>query len=144
MKQYLLDSNAAVDLLRNSSGPVAQKLLEVGLSACALCDLTLYELYYGAYCSEMTEKNLEGIERLKQWIEIIPSSESYIEASRQKARLRKEGNLIEDFDLLIGCTAKVTGRILVTDNVKHLGRIEGVEIENWIGRKYSHGPNRPL
>lgn len=31
-----------------------------------------------------------------------------------------------------GCTAITSGRILVTDNVKHLERLRGVEIENWI------------
>lgn len=54
------------------------------------------------------------------------------EFAMQKARLRKEGKLIDDFDLLIGCTAKVTQCTLVTENIKHLKRIENIRIENWI------------
>ena len=41
---------------------------------------------------------------------------------------------IEDYDLFIGCAAKVTGLTMVTDNVQHLSRIEGLKVENWIQR----------
>ena len=34
----------------------------------------------------------------------------------------------------LGCTAKVAGLTMVTDNVQHLSRIEGLEVENWIQR----------
>lgn len=132
MKLYLLDTNAVIDLLRDGKGPVARHLAETGISACAICDITLYELYYGAYCSSHAEQNLSGVERLKTMLTIIPTSESYIEAAAQKARLRQEGQLIEDFDILIGCTAKVSDRTLVSDNEKHLGRLDGVQIENWL------------
>lgn len=132
MKQYLLDTNAVVELLRDNKGPVAKRIAEAGISSCALCDITLYELYYGAYCSANASRNIEVVERLKSLIQIIPSSDSYFEAARQKARLRQEGQLIEDFDILIGCTAKVSDRTLVSDNEKHLGRLDGVQIENWL------------
>ena len=132
MKQYLLDTNAVVDLLCDNNGPVARHIADAGISACAMCDITLYELYYGAYCSVNVSRNLEAVERLKSFIPIIPSSDSYSEAAEQKAQLRKNGELIEDFDILIGCTAKTTDRILVSDNEKHLGRLEGLQIENWI------------
>ena len=107
-------------------------LQSTGLSVCAISEITLYELYYGAYCSSNAERNLECVEKLKSWLTVIPCSDSFIEAAKQKSRLRTEGNLIEDFDVLIGCTAITSGRILVTDNVKHLERLQGVEIENWI------------
>ena len=54
--------------------------------------------------------------------------------AREKAELRKKGQLIDDFDLLIGMTAQVYGYTLVTENVKHLSRISNIEIENWISR----------
>lgn len=132
MKQYLLDTNAVVDLLRDNKGPVARHIADVGISACAMCDITLYELYYGAYCSTNVSRNLEAVERLKSFIPIITSSDSFTEAAAQKARLRKDGQLIEDFDILIGCTAITTDRILVSDNDRHLGRLDGVKMENWL------------
>jgi len=52
-------------------------------------------------------------------------------AARQKASLRKAGTPVEDFDLLIGCTALCDNRILLTGNRKHMERIEGLELEDW-------------
>jgi tRNA(fMet)-specific endonuclease VapC len=48
-----------------------------------------------------------------------------------KARLRKAGQPIDDFDLLIGATAIAYGLILVTNNVDHLQRIKAIIIEDW-------------
>jgi tRNA(fMet)-specific endonuclease VapC len=53
---------------------------------------------------------------------------------QEKVRLQSLGTPIEDYDLFIGCAAKVAGLTMVTDNVQHLGRIEGLEIENWVER----------
>ena len=42
--------------------------------------------------------------------------------------------MIEDYDLLIGCTAVANGMIMVTDNTKHFSRIDGIQLENWVDR----------
>ena len=42
--------------------------------------------------------------------------------------------MIEDFDLLIGCTAVANGMIMVTDNTKYFSRIHGIQLENWVDR----------
>ena len=42
--------------------------------------------------------------------------------------------MIDDFDLLIGATAKKYDMILVTENIKHLSHIPDVKIDNWIDR----------
>ena len=50
----------------------------------------------------------------------------------EKAKLRKEGRLIPDFDLLIGITAIHHNMKMVTNNVKHLSRLNGIQIDSWI------------
>lgn len=52
----------------------------------------------------------------------------------EKLRLQSLGTPIEDYDLFIGSAAKSAGLTMVTDNVQHLSRIEGLEVENWIQR----------
>jgi tRNA(fMet)-specific endonuclease VapC len=44
------------------------------------------------------------------------------------------GTPIDDFDLLIASAAKVRSLKLITDNIKHFERIEGIEAENWVER----------
>lgn len=53
---------------------------------------------------------------------------------KEKIRLEKLGKKLEDYDLHIGCAAKTQSLIMVTDNVKHFDRIEGIEVENWVER----------
>jgi len=48
-----------------------------------------------------------------------------------KAALEKQGRRLDDFDLLIGTTALENDMVVVTANVKHLGRIPGIMVENW-------------
>ncbi len=52
--------------------------------------------------------------------------------AHEKARLRKAGNMLDDFDLLIGATAISNNLTLVTRNTSDFNRLNGIEIENWI------------
>jgi len=49
-----------------------------------------------------------------------------------KARLKSEGKILDDFDVLIAATAIVNNCMLVTNNTKHFKRINGLTIENWV------------
>jgi tRNA(fMet)-specific endonuclease VapC len=58
----------------------------------------------------------------------------YEEATRAGeilADLEARGTPIGLEDVLIGSTALVHGIAVATRNVKHLGRIEGLSVENW-------------
>lgn len=52
----------------------------------------------------------------------------------EKARLQVEGTPLDDFDLLIGCSAVTGGMVMVSDNVDYLGRISGIRLQNWVVR----------
>jgi tRNA(fMet)-specific endonuclease VapC len=51
---------------------------------------------------------------------------------RIKAELQRNGNGIDDMDILIAATAIATDKILVTNNEKHFKRIPDLKIENWV------------
>jgi tRNA(fMet)-specific endonuclease VapC len=48
-----------------------------------------------------------------------------------KAQLRRQGNLIEDFDLLLAATALANGLTIITNNTAHFGRVAGLFLDNW-------------
>lgn len=129
--RYLLDTNVLVDILRGTKGDARKRLLEIGIDHCAVSEITVYELYCGAAASASPEANQKAVETLLALIEILPLQKAYLEAARQKASLRKAGTPVEDFDLLIGCTALCDSRILLTGNRKHMERIEGLALEDW-------------
>ena len=101
---------------------------------CFVSEITIAELTYGAYHSDRVSENLMMIERLESLVDILPVSSAIDEYGKQKDILVKSGRMIDDFDLLIGCTAVANGMIMVTDNTKHFSRIHGIQIENWVDR----------
>lgn len=133
MKRYLLDTNICVYFLRKRFG-VAQQIAAVGWRNCCISEITVAELLFGAEGSNDIEKNVRLVEDFCENIEVIPIADALRTYAREKVRLRRKGTPIEDLDLLIGSTAKANGYILVTENIRHLAKIEGVEIENWIKR----------
>lgn len=109
-----------------------EQLQRVGWDNCCISEMTVAELLYGAECSGEIEENKKEVLSFCADIEIIPVGVALSEYAHQKATLRKKGSLIDDLDLLIGSTAVAIDCIMVTENVKHLNRIENIQIENWI------------
>lgn len=107
---------------------------EIGIEYCFISEITLAELKYGAAYSNNPIKHHEEIEKLLESLQVIPISSTLDLFANEKARLRKSGRLIDDFDLLIGCTAIANELILVTNNTKHFKRIENLQLEDWIQR----------
>ena len=131
--KILLDSNILIHILhRNES--VRKNIERVGWENCCISEITVVELLYGAECSEHPEENRRLSQGLIESLSVIPFGACIQEFCKQKARLRRVGKLIEDSDLYIGCTALALGIPLATENVKHLRRIEGLQVENWVER----------
>lgn len=85
----------------------------------------------GAECSNEPEKNRALVNVFVAQFSVIPIFQSINVFAKEKARLRFIGKLISDFDILIGSTAVTQQMVMVTDNVQHWERIEGITIENW-------------
>ena len=68
-------------------------------------------------------------------LDVIPISDSLGVFAEEKSRLRKQGEPIDDFDLLIAATAIKHKLILVTDNIRHMERVKDIKLENWIERE---------
>jgi len=133
MNGYLLDTNICIFYLRGKYA-LNKKLGIVGFENCYISEITLAELKYGAECSNKIHENRVLIAEFAQEINILPAFDCFDIYAQEKARLRKEGKLIDDFDLLIASTAILNKLTLVTENTKHFDRINHLIIENWIER----------
>ena len=131
--KYLLDSNICIHFLRGKYN-VIEKLNEVGIDNCAISEITLAELVFGAEKSDNPKKNHKLIEKFIGQLSILPIFDAIQTYGKEKARLQSEGKMISDFDLLIGCTSIENELIMVTENVKEFERIKGIKIENWVKR----------
>ena len=130
-KRYLLDTNICIYLFKNKFN-VREKIIEADISNCYISEITLAELIYGAQCSTNVKKHIKEIEDLLSIIKVLPIRPILQDYGRVKKDLRLAGKMIENFDLLIGVTALANKLVMVTENVKHIKHIPGLEIENWI------------
>ncbi len=129
--KYLLDSNICIYILRDQKG-MREQLQRVGWHSCCISEMTVAELLYGAECSNAVDENIKEVLSFCADMEVVPVGVALSEYASQKAKLRRKGTLIDDIDLFIGATAVATDCIMVTENVKHLNRIENIQIENWL------------
>ena len=132
-KKYLLDTSIITFLFRKAYN-IGNRLRELDNDQYFVSEITIAELTYGAYHSDRVSENLMMVDRLESLVDILPISSAIDEYGKQKDILVKSGRMIDDFDLLIGCTAVANGMIMVTDNTKHFSRIHGIQIENWVDR----------
>lgn len=128
---YLLDTDTIVYTLKGH--PIVAKNLRRHLhDPIKISVITLMELYYGAYKSERVTSNLAKIKRLESELDIIPIGREQTEIfGIHKAKLEESGTPLDDFDLALASCALSQNLVLVTNNVKHFNRIEGLKIENW-------------
>ena len=131
--KYLLDTNICIHFFRGDFNLI-DKIENVGLENCAISEITLAELVFGAENSKYPKKNYQLINTFSEHVAILPILDAIREYGKQKVRLRKEGKMISDFDLLIGTTALVNDLIMVTENLKEFTRIENIKLENWVKR----------
>lgn len=131
---YLLDTNICIHLFRGKF-KLYHKIEKIGLENCAISEITLAELVFGAENSSNPTKNYSIIESFTNQVTILPIFDCIQTYGKEKARLRKNGTMISDFDLLIGCTSTENQLIMVTENISEFERISNIKIENWIVRK---------
>jgi tRNA(fMet)-specific endonuclease VapC len=127
---YLLDTNIVIFFFKGKY-QIDRKILDIGTSNCFISEITLAELKYGALHSSQPQKHLAEVEDLLKSIAVLPITAAIDTFAKEKTRLRNAGNLIDDFDLLIGATAIAHDLTLVTNNTKHFDRLDGLEIEDW-------------
>jgi tRNA(fMet)-specific endonuclease VapC len=130
MKGYLLNTDIVVFLFRNKKG-IAKRLASIAPENVYISEVTVAELEYGNYCGGRYEENKVLLNNFLSCINVIPFSEAISLYAKERYRLKSIGMGIEDFDLLIGCTSVTNNLTMVTNNVKHYSRIEGIKIENW-------------
>ena len=132
--KYLIDTNICIHFFKGKFA-LQYKFDEVGIHNCAISEITFAELIFGAENSKDPQKNLSIVEQFVDQLTILPIFDAIPFYAKEKARLRKTGRMISDFDLLIGSTAVANNLIMVTENVKEFDRIRGIVLENWITRK---------
>ena len=128
---YLIDTDTLIYNLKGNEA-VKDNLKRHLEDPLKISVITLMELYFGAYKSEKVNVNLAKVRTLENTFEIIETNKNSAETyGMLKASLEKSGTPLDDFDLIIASCALAYNLTLVTNNVKHFNRIEGLKLTNW-------------
>lgn len=84
-----------------------------------ISEITLAELKFGIYNSQIPSVNSSVLKNFLTGVNILPVSPTLDFYAKEKARLRKLGTPIDEFDLLTGACAVVNDLCLVTNNESH-------------------------
>jgi len=133
MKKSILDTNILTAFLKDNPkvvNKVAEYLDEYDKLTISV--ITYYEILRGL-------KEIGNKKKLKLFYEMAEKSEIIIltvkimdKASDIYLELKRNGELIEDADILVAASAIANDLVLITDNEKHFRRIEGLKVENWL------------
>ncbi len=134
MRGYLLDTNVLSELLRKRPAPmVLERLKKVPSEELLTSVVCLTELRFGAARVASGGKLWRRIaNEVLPRVRALPFGErEAILAGNVLADLESRGERIGVEDVLIGTTALANGLTVVTRNLQHFLRIEGLKSESW-------------
>lgn len=128
---YLLDTDVCIALIKGQHG-IQERIRNIDPMDIKISDITLAELYFGAYKSGR-EEHFDDVNKIADLFESY--SILYLKKYGElRWMLEKQGKKIGDMDMFIAATALEEDLILVTGNSDHFERIPGLRIENWMER----------
>jgi tRNA(fMet)-specific endonuclease VapC len=129
---YLLDTNAAIALMKNNASVIAQ-VRRVGRTELRLCAPVEAELWFGVCKSGRPEENRQRLLTLLSWLPSLPfSSEAAPHFGKIRAALVSQGQPIGPYDLQIAAIARAQGLVVVTHNTREFARVPGLMLEDWL------------
>jgi len=128
---YVLDSDTVSYMLKSDETVLTRYRKESDDNDIIIPAIVYYEVQRGLLALKMSKRLLE-FDKLCRAIKY----EEFDKAVWQKAayvyaQLRQSGSLIDDADIFIAAFCIVNGCTLVTNNIKHFSRIEGLSYVNW-------------
>lgn len=130
----VLDTNVLAGLMRGDEALVTH-LERLGRRAVCVPEPAWAEIEYGLArlpASKKRERLAHRCALLREELATTPwTPEVSVAFGKVKASLEKRGARLEDFDVVMAAHAVALEATLVTSNVKHLSRVDGLSVEDW-------------
>ena len=123
--KYLIDTDWTIHYL-NGKRSIVDQLTALRKEGLAISVISLAEVYEGVYYSLDPKSSQEGLNNFLKLVSILPDSDEIAKIfGKVRGGLRKKGELIDNFDLMIASTAIHHNLTVLTNNRKHFERVEG-------------------
>lgn len=129
---YLFDSDTCIEMLRGRMPATVQLMRKSASDMFGIPTIVEAELRLGAARSDNPEANRLLLERFLAPLAAVPfTSVCAMAYAEIRADLQARGCMIGPNDLLIAATAKATGSVLVTNNVREFSMVRDLSLESW-------------
>ena len=126
--KYLVDTDWIIDHF-NGIESVTKKLEKYTASGICTSIISVAELYEGVYGSKDYDASLETLETFLEGITVLSIDQEICKIfGRERNKLRKQGSIIGDCDLLIASICLRHNLILLTNNKKHFEKLGALKI----------------
>ena len=131
--RYMLDTSICSYVLRSRPPSVKARFEKTGPGALAVSTVVLAELLYGAARHPKAVAIRREIADLVSRLTVIPWDEAAAEHyGALRAALEKAGTPLGAMDMMIAAHARSVGATLVSNDVRHFDRVEGLRVANWV------------
>lgn len=129
--RYLLDTNVVIDILRDNKDVAQRYQIEtIKKSKIFICPIVYYEVVRGFKIGGATKKFENFLQLYDTWSMLLFDEDVAKKAADIYEQLHT-GQTVEDNDIYIAAISIVNGCTLVTANVRHFSRVEGLNFVNW-------------
>ncbi len=130
--KYLIDTDICIYVRLRRPPEVLERFRSLAAGEAAISIITFGELTYGAEKSRDTDRALDTLGTLTEFLEVLPMP---VEAGRVygwiRTMLERKGEMIGGNDLWTAAHAVAERLTLVTNNEREFSRVEGLAVENW-------------
>ena len=127
-QKYILDSDILIYFLKGEK-EIIETIISLPKDDLYITIINYTELLYGIYNSNKITQNKEKILPFLDNFKILGFDKNSSEIfAKLKSKLKKQGNIIADMDLMIASITITNKATLFTNNLKHFKRIEGLKL----------------
>lgn len=129
---YLIDTDICIFAIKAKDESLLRTVREKSGSPVFVSSLTVAELEFGVSNSIAPERNRLALMKFISLFDIINFDENdAIAYGMIKTDLREKGMIIGPIDMLLAAQAVSRKLIMVTNNVREFGQVQGLVIEDW-------------
>ena len=134
-EKFCLDTNVISDFMHGYKSVIKNwnAAMNDANSMIFIPTIVYYEIVRGLKSAGQTRRLKEFLELYKNFPHLFFDRDNYavIEKSTEIYAQLHKGRQIEDDDIFIAATALANDCTLVTANVKHFERVDGLKLTNW-------------
>lgn len=132
MPLYMLDTDTVSYLVRGKTPALDARVAAVSPKHLCISAVTRGELLYGLELKGGAHRLVQLVDQFLLRVQCLPWDDAAAtHFASIAAGLHRSGTPIGSMDAMIAGHALATGAVLVTNNVRHFSRVDGLTVENW-------------